>query len=425
MPAQPPKPPAPAAPPPRPGTPERGLTGLPIGGRTPKPSPAPPATGAPRAPQRAGGHLSAPPPPGHRAAHPPSPKAVREQAAQQARSGHRTTETPTTQAGPTTGARSTQRPGPPLARMGEPLPTLQPVDMAAPAEAAPRSRNWLLRHWRGELPLAMALIASGALVWLAVQGLDAAQRAITLTEHPAASSALWLIEVALLVVGALWWGVGVARAAIEHANAGGSMPVALLAGATGLGAFAWVGMFWWQSARHVAPDVWAIVNGTLKPAQVQVEAGGASATLDGDLEFGSMRALRAALDANPAVKRVKLESRGGRVSEGLALGRLIAARNLDTLVTGECSSACVTAFAGGRARLITPKARIGLHSAGGAGAGAQGVAQANRVSDEFIASRGVDLRVLDKGAAVANDSIWFPEPYVLLASGLATDYAPR
>jgi hypothetical protein len=373
--------------------------------------------------------MSAPPPPGHRAAHPPSPKMLREQAAQQvshqARGGHRSTEQPTTQAGPTTGARSAQRAGPPLARMGDPLPTLQPVDMAEPVEVAPRSRNWLLRHWRGELPLAVALIANGALVWLAVQALEAAQRAVTLTEHPALSSTLWLIEVALLVTGAIWWGVGVARAAMEHANAGGSMLVALLAGATGLGAFGWVGMFWWQSARHVAPDVWAIVNGTLKPAQVKVEAGGAAIALDGDLEFGSMRALRAALDANPAIKRVKLESRGGRVSEGLALGRLIAARNLDTLVSGECSSACVTAFAGGRARLITPKARIGLHSAGGAGASAQGVAQANRVSDDFIASRGVDLRVLEKGAAVANDSIWFPEPYVLLASGLATDYAAR
>jgi hypothetical protein len=85
----------------------------------------------------------------------------------------------------------------------------------------------------------------------------------------------------------------------------------------------------------------------------------------------------------------------------------------------------VTAFAGGRQRWIAPAARLGLHSAGGAGSSTASVAAANRSSDTFMAARGVDLRVLDKGSAIANSDIWFPEPMVLLASNLATDYAPR
>jgi hypothetical protein len=291
---------------------------------------------------------------------------------------------------------------------------------AKPAATAP----YLLRHWRGELHLLVALVASGALVWLAVQGIELVARWLPMTEHPLLGASLWLAEIAVLVTGALWWGVGVVRAALGHAAAGGSALVSLAAALTGLGAFAWVGLFWWLSARHVGPDVWAVLSGTAPPAAVRREAGGTQAVVEGDLEFGSMRALRAVLDASPAVRTVRLESRGGRVAEGLALGRLIAARNLDTLVRGECSSACVTAFAGGRQRLIAPTAKLGLHSAGGAGSNAESVARANQTSDAFMAARGVDLRVLEKGSAVANRDIWFPEPMVLLASNLATDYAP-
>ncbi len=224
------------------------------------------------------------------------------------------------------------------------------------------------------------------------------------------------------MVGALWWGRGVQRAAFRHVDHGGSALVALTAGLTGLAAFFWVAAFWWLSARHIAPEVWATLTGATPPASVVRNAQG-HLVVSGDLDFGSTRALRLALDANPDVHVVQLESRGGRVKEGLAMGALLRDRGIDTLVTAECSSACVTAFAGGARRLITAQTRLGLHSAGGPGATAQNIAEANRESDAFMAGRGVDWRVLEKGAAVANDQIWFPPPYVLLASGLATHYA--
>jgi hypothetical protein len=286
-----------------------------------------------------------------------------------------------------------------------------------------RGAGYLRRHWRGDLPLAAAVIASGALVWGAVQLVAFASRHVPMTDYPEAASLLLVAEIALLTAGAVWWGMGVQRAAFRHVELGGSLLVALLTGAVGVGAFFWAGAFWYQSARHVMPDVWATLAGTAPPAVVQVDAAAGVVRLKGDLEFGSMRALRAALDAHPGIRIVQLESRGGRVAEGLALGALLRDRGVDTLVTGECSSACVTAFAGGARRLIAPQAKIGLHSAGGKGVSAAAVASANRASDEFIAQRGVDWRVLEKGAAVANESIWFPEPWLLLASGLATDYA--
>jgi hypothetical protein len=172
----------------------------------------------------------------------------------------------------------------------------------------------------------------------------------------------------------------------------------------------------------VWPDVKATLAGELKPAAVTLEPG-ARLAVQGDLEFGTTRAVRDALAANPDVRTVRLESRGGRVAEGLALGRVLADRNVDTLVLGECSSACVTAFMGGTRRIIGTRAVIGLHSAGGNGVSAANVDRANQRSDEFMAARGVDARVLARGAAIANDDIWFPSHAELLASGLATDRA--
>jgi hypothetical protein len=285
-----------------------------------------------------------------------------------------------------------------------------------------RHVGYLRRHWRGDLSLAAAVIVSGALVWGSVQLVAFASRRVPITDYPQAASLLWVTEVVLLIVGAVWWGMGVQRAAFRHVDHGGSMLVALLTGAVGVGAFFWAGAFWYQSARHVMPDVWATLTGTSPPAQVQVDPAAGMLRVKGDLEFGSMRAVRAALDANPGLRVVHLDSRGGRVAEGLALGALLRDRSVDTVVTSECSSACVTAFAGGTRRLISSEAKLGLHSAGGKGVGAAAVASANRASDEFIAKAGVDWRVLEKGAAVANESIWFPEPWLLLALGLATDY---
>ncbi|MGH6610819.1 MAG: hypothetical protein ACRECQ_11250 [Burkholderiaceae bacterium] len=284
-----------------------------------------------------------------------------------------------------------------------------------------RRVGYLRQHWRGDLPLAASVIISAGLLWAAVQAINFASRRLPIIDYPIASSLLWLLEVIVLIVGALWWGTGVQRSAIDSVDRGGSMWVAALTGVVGLGAFVWVAAFWFQSARYVMPEVWSTLIGSSPPATVQLDPRSNQLVLDGALEFGSTRAVREVLDANPNVHAVRLQSRGGRVAEGLALGTLLRDRGVDTIVSDECSSACVTAFAGGARRVIGPYARIGLHSAGGAGFSGETIALANRRSDEFIAARGVDQRVLEKGAAVANDQIWFPPPQVLLSSGLATE----
>ena len=268
-------------------------------------------------------------------------------------------------------------------------------------------------------------MASAALLWVVVQLVAFVSRRVPITDHPNAAAALLMVEMLLILPGAVWWGTGVIRSAVRHVGRGGSSLVALLTGAVGLGAFFWAAAFWWQSARFAMSDVWATLAGDTLPASVQIEpaADGTASRLlvSGELEFGTTRAVREALDANPRIETIRLESRGGRAAEGLALGRLLLDRNRDTMVTGECSSACITAFAGGARRSIARDARLGMHSAGGHGVSAAMLADANRRSDQFIANRGVEVSLLEEGAAVANREIWFPPASVLVRAGLATE----
>ena len=85
-----------------------------------------------------------------------------------------------------------------------------------------RRVGYLRQHWRGDLPLAAAVIISAALVWGAVQAISYASTKVPITDYPVASSLLWLLEVLVVIGGALWWGTGVQRSAIDSVDRGGS-----------------------------------------------------------------------------------------------------------------------------------------------------------------------------------------------------------
>lgn len=70
---------------------------------------------------------------------------------------------------------------------------------------------------------------------------------------------------------------------------------------------------------------------------------------------------------------VILDSPGGDVEAGLAIGRTIRERGLATLVPikYECVSACALAWLGGRIRYMSPKGAIGFHAAYYLGQGGQ------------------------------------------------------
>ena len=83
--------------------------------------------------------------------------------------------------------------------------------------------------------------------------------------------------------------------------------------------------------------------------------------ISGGLDIGITNAVRSTIEQYPQITSIVLQSRGGQIYEGRGLARLFAERELDTYVYGECSSACVTAFIGGKKRYLGAGGKLGFH----------------------------------------------------------------
>ena len=83
-------------------------------------------------------------------------------------------------------------------------------------------------------------------------------------------------------------------------------------------------------------------------------------TRDATFKFDTVLARTASLGCQ--MPWLMLESPGGALSDGIALGREVHFRQLRTITRADCASACALIFLGGTERvLVGESARIGLH----------------------------------------------------------------
>ncbi|MEM1148991.1 MAG: hypothetical protein AAGI03_00330 [Pseudomonadota bacterium] len=124
--------------------------------------------------------------------------------------------------------------------------------------------------------------------------------------------------------------------------------------------------------------------------------------------------------------KVLLNSDGGDLSAGIALGRAIRASGMETRVgiyrpmdhplPGSCLSACAYAFLGGTQRILAPESQLGFHRfaldqgsafQGDAGLVVGQLLSANVVS--YIVEMGVDARLFTRAAETSFESMYFPD----------------
>lgn len=95
------------------------------------------------------------------------------------------------------------------------------------------------------------------------------------------------------------------------------------------------------------------------------------------------------------------------------------ARNLPTTVTAECASACAFAFAGGKERLVTGDAALGLHASRNPSVLLAWLKNTTE-QDIFLRRRGFDAAFIARANDVTNDDLWFPTRDELLAAHVIT-----
>ena len=142
--------------------------------------------------------------------------------------------------------------------------------------------------------------------------------------------------------------------------------------------------------------------------------------ITGEIEIGITKAVSNILQKNPQISSIALNSIGGHIYEGRGLSRLFTRQSLDTYVYKQCTSACTTAFSGGKKRYIGMTGKLGFHqykrdlqvhkrSVGFHDAGAE---QERDLA--LFKARGIKEDFLNKIFNERSDSMWFPNNAELL-----------
>ena len=165
---------------------------------------------------------------------------------------------------------------------------------------------------------------------------------------------------------------------------------------------------------------------------------------DTDIVRDDAPALLATLRANPAVTTLSLNSEGGSIFAAYRMADIVIDFGLDTVVDGQCDSACMIVFMGGAERRMTRGSRVGFHERNWSADGIERYYDRWREDEgwatifdfiadiyietqqeayedaRFLVDRGVDARFALETIRDRGDDVWRPRRSELLDAGVLT-----
>lgn len=301
------------------------------------------------------------------------------------------------------------------------------VKQARGPAAPPRGRNYLVRHWQGDLPLGVSYWVNLVLLGLAWQILVAiGAAALTATRPSLAIDHRTAILLTILVIAPLpvmaWQVVGTWRSSDRHKGRGGKQGWAIAAKVMLVLGGLRAGVELGASTIPTTVNAWrhATLMAGLPPAEFIALRAGREIEFRGGVHPGSAERLQAFLDQHPQARVLHLESPGGDLSQGHAMAAVVRARGLDTYVRGICASACTQVFLAGRDRWLKQGGRLGFHAPRAVAAGTEG---AMLVEEERLRLRraGIPDWFVARAYAAQGDALWLPTAEELLRAGFATE----
>jgi hypothetical protein len=288
----------------------------------------------------------------------------------------------------------------------------------------PRTRNYLLRHWRGECSLAVSYWING---WVAAIAIVAFALVVSFAMRGGRQP--WLYLAGLLLVWSfvipvlVWQSVGIWRSAAraKQMQTRQFWPVAAQVMVV-LGALANLNVLRVQALPGIL-DAVAYCRGdpAWGPHGIRVFRGRTEIEVSGPLSWGLARQLQATLAEAPDATVVHLDSIGGRIGVALSIADIVAARHLDTYVDHLCASACTLAYLAGQHRWISEYGKLGFHGATLAGAGNPIADASFRQSYERYE---LPADFLDHVFRTPPNELWFPAYAELASAHVTTGLAP-
>jgi hypothetical protein len=283
--------------------------------------------------------------------------------------------------------------------------------------------NYILKHWRGEFPLAISFWFNFILLSAGLRLTELLSRKTKIVEQPQYAARLLIVYI-ILVIGIIipWQIIGLWRACKHHKEQTGKN-------------------FWARAVRIFIIFALLILVGGLSqnwPAYrdsyrlgfmkdkyadytLELKNDGTLIYLKGGLGFGVSKEVEKLLRKHPEVRGIVLDSYGGYIYEGRQLSKLITSYGLDTYSFNGCCSACTTAFIAGNKRFLGTGARLGFHQLRSVYSSLAKYFNPEREQeqDKLIFKRqGVTQEFLDKLFSAHSNDLWCPSSDELLNAGV-------
>ncbi|WP_409523689.1 hypothetical protein [Nitrincola sp. MINF-07-Sa-05] len=286
--------------------------------------------------------------------------------------------------------------------------------------------NYIKRHWRGELSLAISFWVNVVLLNVIIKSFEAWFTHTQPIDHPQVAAQFTIIYIAVgLLIIYPWQLVGLWRACIRHkaqTNKTGWAATAQVMAVFSI--IATAGNLY--KTGPVYKDLYQVgfEKDVYDDYTLELKNDNSVIHLQGTLGFGISREVSKLLDKHPSVTRIVLDSRGGRIYEGRELSKLILAHGLDTYSLTGCYSACTTAFISGNSRYLTPEANLAFHQyhVDYEHLAEHADVAAEEEKDLLIFERqGVAPEFLERLFSARHDDLWYPTKQEMLDAHVIND----
>lgn len=283
--------------------------------------------------------------------------------------------------------------------------------------------NYILKHWRGELPLAISFWVNLVLLnvalrlfnWLFFQG--------SLIEHPVIGARLYIIfMLCKLAIVYPWQIIGLWRACTHHgAKTGRKFWPGLVEILIILGILAILVNLTQSWQTYTAFFKLGFQKDKFSNFIVELKKESTLIHITGGLGFGVSEEVSALLKEQPNIVGIILDSNGGRIYEGRELSKLIFANSLDTYSLIGCYSACVTAFISGKNRYLGQGANLAFHQYRIFDESLDGIYDIKSEQEKDLSifkKQAIEEKFLDRIFNTSSDDLWFPPISELIDAGV-------
>jgi uncharacterized protein DUF4339 len=314
----------------------------------------------------------------------------------------------------------------PLLAAEAPAEAVTPVEPEQPSA----SRNFVTRHWRGDLPLWASywlIVWLGNIVFAALGIFIAKSLRPESGYNPLNIFGVIALTWSSVMVVVTWQLVGTWRSANRYARVrrqarrsafwGRLAQIAVILGALGN-----IVTF----VREGAPQLVEVTGMAFRndpevpDYSIRVMRDGTEAEIVGGFKFGLTDDFVKILAASRQITVVHLDSIGGRLGEGEKMFKLIRDRGLNTYVSSKCLSACTLAFAGGRQRYLHKDAALGFHK--GTFPGLR-EGDFDTIQRTVFRSAGFDETFISTALSTPHNEMWRPSPQALVRAKVVTAIA--